>query len=220
MRSVAVLLVLLVAGLCACSSEDAAVPGTSSSATTAQSGSATEIRTVTPVDAAGAPASSYTSREVQTLAAVTCAGDITGVYRCSDLPEDRQFCWDAGDTVAACLADPRDTDLVMVGATFVMMSDVSPYIPAALDLADGSRCTLGHNPMAMATGNAAYVHVYGCKGGPTTGVYTEPLPGLGNPVREVVDRSGSTWTVQAGDDSGPGGTVDVLVAYQLQRATG
>jgi hypothetical protein len=101
-----------------------------------------------------------------------------------------------------------------------MMSDVSPYIPAALDLADGSRCTLGHNPMAMATGNAAYVHVYGCTGGPTTGVYTEPLPGLGNPVREVVERSGSTWTVQAGDDSGPGGTVDVLVAYQLQRATG
>lgn len=208
MRAFVVLAAALVL-LVGCSSDD------DGAATSSATSTGTDVRALNPLDPDGAPADGYTARAIPTVAPLECYTAITGGYRCSDTPEARQFCWEAADSTAACLADPRDRELRMMGATFAMLSETYPYVPAALDLADGSRCTLGKNPMAMATGNIAYVHVYGCTGGPTTGVYTEPLPGLGNPVRDVIDRSAATWTVQGGDDTGPNGRVDVVVAYEV-----
>ena len=214
---VSLVAVACVASVCAllsgCSASETGGPATSP---TSPAGTrVTEIRTVTPVRSDGTLADGYSSRDIPTLAPLTCFTAVTGAYRCSDTPQDMQFCWEAGDTTAACLADPRDTDMGMVGATFGVSTDASPYIPAALDLSDGSRCTLGRNPMAAATGDVRYVHVYGCTGGPTEGVYTEPLPGPGNPLRETIDRSGDRWTVQGGDISKPTGVVEVAVAYEL-----
>jgi hypothetical protein len=177
--------------------------------------SVTEIRTIEPVDSDGLPMPDYTARDIATFAPLECFTDITGGFRCSDTPEGLRFCVDAGETTAACLADPRDTEFGRIGATLNFMTDVSPYVPAGLDLADGSRCTLGRNPMAMATGDAQFVHVYGCTDGPTQGVYVEPLVEIGNPVRNVIDRTSDRWTVQGGDDTGPTGTVEVAVAYEL-----
>ncbi|WP_143695552.1 hypothetical protein [Williamsia sp. 1135] len=175
----------------------------------------TEVRTIEPVDAGGTPMPGYTARDVPTFAPLDCFTDITGGLRCSDTPEGLRFCVEAGESTAACLADPRDTEFGLVGATLTFMTDVSPYVPAGLDLADGSRCTLGRNPMAMATGNERFVHVYECTDGPTQGVYVEPLAEIGNPVRYVIDRTSDRWTVQGGDDSGPTRTVEVAVAYEL-----
>lgn len=197
-----------------CSTPESGSPSTPSGSQTGENRS-TEIRTITPVRGDGVPATGYTSRDIPTLTALKCFTDITGAYRCSDTPQHMQFCWQAGDTTAACLADPRDTELGTLGATFAMSTDASPYIPAALDLSDGSRCTLGRNPVAVAAGDVAYVHVYGCTGGPTTGVYTEPLPGVGNPLRDVINRETDRWTVKGGDSGGPTGDVEVAVAYEL-----
>lgn len=211
MRMTVVLAAALMIGLVSCSSGDDS--STQQSAT--PSTKATEIRTIEPVDADGSPMPGYTARDIPTFAPLECFTDITGGLRCSATPEGLRFCVEAGENTAACLADPRDTDFGRVGATLTFMTDVSPYVPAGLDLVDGSHCTLGRNPMAMATGNAHYVHVYGCTDGPTQGVYVEPLVEIGNPVRAVIDRTSDLWTVQAGDDTGPTGTVEVAVAYEL-----
>ncbi|HEY9313289.1 hypothetical protein [Williamsia sp.] len=206
--------ICVLAMLCGCATSKSGDPDTPSSQTTEPVPS-TEIRSISPVKADGTLADGYTSRDIPALAALKCFTAVTGTYRCSETPEGLQFCWQAGDATAACLADPRGTEVGMVAATFGVSTDMSPYIPAALDLTDGSHCTLGRNPMAVATGDIRYVHVYGCTGGPTEGVYTEPLPGLGNPLREVIDRTGNRWTVQGGDDTGPTGPLEVAVAYEL-----
>jgi len=214
MRTAVALVVILISLLCACSTQD---PDSDRSTKATTPVATTEVRTISPFgsDRDGMLVEGYTTHDVATLAPLKCFTDISGGYRCSDTPEGLRFCWQAAENTAACLADPRDRELGTMGATFVMMSDVSPYIPAGLDLADGSRCTLGRNPMAVATGDVRYVHVYGCTGGPTKGIYTEPLPGIGNPVRDVVDTSTALWTVQGGDESAPTGPVGVVVAYQL-----
>lgn len=211
MRMSVFLAVALLVALVGCSSGD---DGSVDESATRQS-TATEIRTIAPVDSDGTPMPGYTARNIPTLTPLECFTDLTGGFRCSSMPDGLRFCVEAGEATAACLADPRDTEFGTVGATFTFVSDVSPYVPVGLDLADGSRCTLGRNPMAMATGDARYVHVYGCADGPTQGVYVEPLVEIGNPVRYVIDRTSDRWTVQAGDDTGPTGTVEVAVAYEL-----
>lgn len=211
MRMPVVLAVALLAVLIGCSAGD----GNSTEESAPSQLSVTEIRTIEPVDSDGAPMPGYTGRDIPTFAPLECSTDITGGFRCSTTPEGLRFCVDAGETTAACLADPRDTEFGWLGATFTFVTDVSPYVPAGLDLVDGSRCTLGRNPMAMATGNARYVHVYGCTDGPTQGVYVEPLAEIGNPVRRVIDRTSNRWTVLAGNDTGPTRTVEVAVAYEL-----
>lgn len=210
MRKPLALTAVMLMGLAGCSSADGDLSPDSTSTP-----SVTEIRTIIPVDADGAPMPGYTARSIPTFAPLDCFSDMTGGFRCNDVPEGLRFCVEAGDSTAACLADPRDTDYGTVAATLTFVTDVSPYVPAGLDLADGSHCTLGRNPMAMATGDAQYVHVYGCTGGPTAGIYVAPLAELGNPVRNVVDRSSDRWTVQGGDTTGPTGTVEVAVAYEL-----
>ncbi|MBA4025457.1 MAG: hypothetical protein C0482_24140 [Gordonia sp.] len=211
MRMTVVLAAVLLVGLVGCSTGD---DGSAERSETSH-GSATVIRTIEPVDAGGVPLPGYTARDIPTLAPLDCFTDITGGLRCSDTPDGLRFCVEAGESTAACLADPRDTEFGLVGATLTFMTDVSPYVPAGLDLADGSRCTLSRNPMAMATGDAQFVHVYGCTDGPTQGVYVEPLAEIGNPVRNVIDRTSDRWTVQGGDDTGPTRTVEVAVAYEL-----
>lgn len=187
-----VLAAALLIGLVGCSSGD---DGSTDERTSSQP-AVTEIRTIKPVDSDGTSMPGYTARDIPTFAPLDCFTDITGGFRCSTVPEGLRFCVEAGEATAACLADPRETEFGRVAATLTFMTDVSPYVPAGLDLADGSRCTLGRNPKAMATGDAHHVHVYGCTGSPTQGVYVEPLVEIGNPVRNVIDRTSDRWTVQ------------------------
>jgi len=214
MRTVVALVAISIALLCGCATQNSDPDRPTKSST---SPAATEVRTINPFGPGrdGMLVAGYTTHDVPTLAPLECYTDISGGYRCSETPDGLRFCWQAAENTAACLADPRDRELGTMGATFTMMSDVSPYIPAGLDLSDGSRCTLGRNPMAVATGDIRYVHVYGCTGGPTKGVYTEPIPGIGNPVRDVINTSAGLWTVQGGDERAPSGPVEVVVAYQL-----
>jgi pimeloyl-ACP methyl ester carboxylesterase len=126
-----------------------------------------------------------------------------GIMECSPSSADAGACWTVPEGFVLCVRDPWRKTLALIPATTTKPT-VAPHDPAplALGLADGSHCylRLGGAWPARPEG-PTFNGSYSCGEQPFTAVWGD------------IDKSGSTWTVHIGQETGPLRIVGVTEAF-------
>ena len=125
------------------------------------------------------------------------------IMECSPGSADAGACWTVPEGFVLCVRDPWRKTLALIPATTTSPTVAPPDpAPLALGLTDGTHCSLrlGGSWPGRPEG-PAYNGSYYCGDQPFTAVWGD------------IDKSGSTWTVHVGQETGPLRIVGVAEAF-------
>lgn len=207
-------------------SSAAAAPPSLRSPTATSEPAATHQVVVRPVTSSGTLARGWSARS-QNLT-ISCAGALFSpvaesgdVLYCSPSAASAIACWHASDrSYAYCLPDPRTHTVDrfrLNGTTFSAAHPAEfPPAPQALDLVDGTRCSIRiGGAAARLQVHPDWVPYYFCGAGEDTAVWAQQSAADGG-----VRRADGLWTVQASaaDGTAPLRTIGVANAYFVATA--